>query len=287
MIQSGSFRYFRFFMVMPKLIEFFDSHCHFDFASFDVNRKTIWHACHSLGVKQLTIPGVSPEQWNIAGQIAEQYDGIYFAAGIHPWWIGKVFQDELNSQKIENIFDKLKLSLGHKKCVAVGECGLDAVVATKLTIQQQLLDAHLQLASELKLPVIIHCRKAHNELILSLKKFNLSAGGVIHAFSGSIDLANTYWQLGFCLGIGGTITYERAHKTREAVRQLPIEALLLETDAPDMPLQGQQGRDNTPENLPFIAQVLADIRNESVSFVAQQTTKNARTLFGLKQKYSS
>lgn len=266
---------------MSTPIEFFDSHCHFDFAAFNDNRKIIWAHCHDLGVKQLMVPGVCPEQWNIAAELAEQRSGIYFAAGIHPWWIESVFPGELNSQRIKNIGDQLALALHHGKCMAIGECGLDAVVATKLSIQQKLLNVHLQQASELKLPVILHCRKAHNELILSLKKFNLPAGGVIHAFSGSIDLANTYWRLGFHLGIGGTITYERAHKTREAVRQLPIEALLLETDAPHMPLHGQQGRDNTPENLPVIAQALADIRAESVSYIAQQTTTNARNLFGI------
>lgn len=264
---------------MSAPIVFFDSHCHFDFAAFDSNRQAIWQRCHGLGVRQLLVPGVCSEQWNTALQIADQYHEIYFAAGIHPWWIEKIIQGEWNAQHIENSFDKLKLFLNHKKCVAIGECGLDAVIATKLSVQQQFLDVHLQIASELKLPVIIHCRKAHNELILALKKFNLPAGGVIHAFSGSIDLANTYWRLGFYLGIGGAITYERAHKTREAVRQLPIEALLLETDAPDMPLSGYQGQDNTPENLPLIAQVLADIRKEPVNYIAQQTTKNARTLF--------
>ncbi len=266
---------------MSTPIEFFDSHCHFDFAAFDDNRQIIWQHCHGLGIVQLMVPGVCPEQWHAAARIAEQGSGIYFAAGIHPWWVEKVIQGELNAQQIENIRGKLELSIHHKKCVAIGECGLDAVISTKLAVQQELLDVHLQLASELKLPVIIHCRKAHNELILALKKFNLPAGGVIHAFSGSIDLATTYWRLGFRLGIGGTITYERAHKTREAVRQLPIEALLLETDAPDMPLHGHQGQLNTPENLPAIAQVLADIRKESLSYIAQQTTKNARTLFGL------
>ncbi len=268
-------------MVMPRSIEYFDSHCHFDFPMFDGDRQAIWQHCHALGVKQLVIPGVCPEQWHSAGRIAEQFNGVYFAAGVHPWWIEKVFPEECNAQQIANMLGKLAISVKHEKCVAIGECGLDAAIATKLGVQKELLDAHLQLASELALPVIIHCRKAHNEIILALKKFNLPAGGVIHAFSGSIDLALTYWQLGFRLGIGGTITYERAHKTRETVRQLPIAALMLETDAPDMPLSGHQGQGNTPEKLPVIAQVLANLRTEPASYIAQHTTKNARNLFGL------
>lgn len=266
---------------MPRSIEYFDSHCHFDFPAFDGERKAIWQHCQALGVKQLVIPGVCPEQWHTVARIAEQSSGVYFAAGVHPWWIEKVFKGECNAQQIGNMAGNLIASVKHEKCVAIGECGLDAVIATKLGIQTELLNAHLQFASELALPVIIHCRKAHNEIILALKKFKLPAGGVIHAFSGSIDLAITYWELGFRLGIGGTITYERAHKTRETVRQLPIAAIVLETDAPDMPLSGHQGHDNTPEKLPVIAQVLADLRKESVSYVAQQTTKNARNLFGV------
>ncbi|MES2822987.1 MAG: TatD family hydrolase [Pseudomonadota bacterium] len=266
---------------MPESIEYFDSHCHFDFPAFDPDRKAMWQHCHALGVKQLVIPGVCPEQWNIAARIAGQSSGVYFAAGIHPWWIEKVFAGECNAQQIGNMAGKLATFVKQEKCVAIGECGLDAVIATNLSIQKELLDAHLQLASELALPVIIHCRKAHNDIILALKKFELPAGGVIHAFSGSIDLAMIYWRLGFRLGVGGTITYARAHKTRETVRQLPIAAMVLETDAPDMPLSGHQGHDNTPEKLPVIAQVLADLRTESVSYIAQQTTKNARNLFGL------
>ena len=268
---------------MPIPNEFFDSHCHFDFDAFDHDRKVIWQHCDSLGVRQLMVPGVHPEQWNHAASIARQCAGIYFAVGVHPWWAEKINQGEWNARQVENIRCKLQSALSDEKCVAIGECGLDALIATNFATQQQLLDVHLQLASECKLPVIIHCRKAHNELITQLKKYTLCAGGVIHAFSGSVDLAKTYWRLGFCLGIGGTITYERAQKTRETIKHLPIEALLLETDAPDMPISGQQGQRNTPENIPVIAQALADIRAEPVDYIAEKTTKNARRLFGLEK----
>jgi TatD DNase family protein len=141
------------------------------------------------------------------------------------------------------------------------------------------LNIHLQIAQETALPLIIHCHKAHNELIVDLKNFNFPAGGVIHAFSGSYEIAMTYWQMGFRLGIGGTITYERAHKTRQTVTRVPLEALLLETDAPDMPLNGNQGERNSPVNIVRIAQTLADLRGETLETIASQTTSNSQTLF--------
>jgi TatD DNase family protein len=141
------------------------------------------------------------------------------------------------------------------------------------------LDVHLQVARELSMPIIIHCRKAHNEMMKSLSGQNIKSGGVIHAFSGSIDLAKQYWALGFYLGVGGTITYERANKTRETVKQLPIEAMVLETDAPDMPLSGKQGQRNSPENIPEVARTLANIRGDSLQYIAQQTTENTKKLF--------
>lgn len=266
---------------MPNPITFFDSHCHFDFSAFDADRKSLWQTCKTSGVTQLIIPGVAPEQWEIAAQLSEIYEGVFYAAGIHPWWIPSVINDELNTELLEKIYRDLRTTLRNAKCVAVGECGLDASIKVPMPIQQEILDVHLQLAYELRLPIILHCRKAHNELILQLKKYNLPAGGVIHAFSGSIDLANTYWSLGLRLGIGGSITYERAHKTRATVKQLAIEAIVLETDAPDMPLNGQQGQRNSPEYIPMIAQTLATIRHESLEYIAQQTTHNARVLFGI------
>jgi TatD DNase family protein len=163
--------------------------------------------------------------------------------------------------------------------VAIGECGLDAAITTSLAIQLPVFEAQLCLATELGLPIIIHCRRSHNELTSLLKRNKLPPGGVIHAFSGSYEMAKQYWDMGFYLGIGGTITYERAHKTREAVKRMPLDALLLESDAPDMPLAGKQGQRNSPEHIPLIAQALAELRGESVQLIAEQTTRNAQTLF--------
>ncbi|WP_347330396.1 TatD family hydrolase [Marinimicrobium locisalis] len=254
----------------PDLI---DSHCHFDFEAFDEDRSDIWSRCRSLGIRQLLIPGTEPRQWERARALCETTAGWYFAAGVHPWWQHKVREDEW--------LDPCRRALATSRCVAVGECGLDKFTDTPMAEQEKLLEQHLQLASERRLPIVLHCVKAHNELIRWLKRYPLERGGVIHAFSGSADIAETYSQMGFRLGIGGTITYERAKKTREAVSRVRLEALLLETDAPDMPLCGRQGERNSPEYLPEVARVLAELRGLSLAELAAATGENTRLLFGL------
>lgn len=261
---------------LPATSEFFDSHCHFDFSDFDSDRDTIWQQCQAQGVTKMLVPGVAPEQWQKAAQLSAKHQGIYCAAGIHPWWI-----KDLSAGDCDSIERRLREALAEPKCVAVGECGLDAMIETSLAEQLKVFNRHLQLASELQMPLIIHCRKAHNELLVALKKYSLPSGGVIHGFSGSIEMAENYWSLGFRLGIGGTITYERAYKTREAVKLLPIAAIVLETDAPDMPLQGGQGQRNSPQNIPLVARDLAEIRGESLAAIAYHTTQNACRLFAV------
>lgn len=263
---------------LPAASEFFDSHCHFDFSEFDADREAIWRQCLAQGINKMLVPGVAPGQWKIAAQLSASQRGIYFAAGVHPWWIKSLNAGDGHTSAMTY---RLREFLANPRCVAVGECGLDAMIETSLAEQLRVFNMHLQVASELCLPLIIHCRKAHNELMAALKQYKLPAGGVIHGFSGSIDLAESYWLLGFRLGIGGTITYERAAKTRAAVKLLPIEAMVLETDAPAMPLQGRQGQRNSPLNIALVAKALADIRGESLQDIACHTSQNACRLFAI------
>jgi TatD DNase family protein len=264
---------------MKHAMQFFDSHCHFDFALFDGDRELIWRECNALGVAHLLIPGVAPEQWPLAAAIAQQHTNIYRGVGVHPFWVKPDVAAQELAQYLATIDFQLQQHSAQPTCVAIGECGLDASIATPMQLQQQVLAVHLQLAQQVSLPLIIHCRKAHNELLRQLKSYDLPAGGVIHGFSGSYELAASYWAMGLRLGIGGTITYERANKTRTAVQKLPLDALLLETDAPDMPLSGKQGERNSPAHIIAIAQTLADLRGEPLANIAAQTTLNARTLF--------
>lgn len=261
----------------------FDSHCHFDFADFDQDRRQVWQACLAQGICQLLIPGVEPAQWPEAQSIAERHEGIYFAAAIHPWWVKKLYAEGFTDESAQELRRSLCAALEASACVAIGECGLDKGVDTPLELQEQVFDLHLQLAEQLEQPLIIHCHKAHNEVIRRLKHYKLPAGGVIHAFNGSYEMAMQYWEMGFYLGVGGTITYERANKTRSALARVPLEAILMESDAPDMPLCGHQGERNSPSWLPTTAAVLAQLRQEPLERIASCTTTNSRRLFRLPQ----
>lgn len=252
---------------------YIDSHCHLDFPAFDHDRSEVLANCRALGVECLLIPGVAPGQWSVLRECCERDRRLYFAVGIHPWW-----QADIASREPQQLAQQLQGYLDHPQCLAIGECGLDALRGPPMAQQEALLDWHLALAEQLAKPVIIHCVKAHNPLQRLLKKYP-QVRGVVHAFSGSAALATSYWRRGFYLGIGGTVTYERARKTREAVACLPDEALLLETDAPDMPIAGRQGQRNSPEQLPAIALTVAQLRGCSPAHVRQVTLANFQRLF--------
>lgn len=226
--------------------------------------------------------------------------GWHFTVGLHPWWIdqyfngareGRTIRDDLafherlglsRSILLGKLEESLNANMGVNGCVGLGESGLDFNIASSKDIQLESLRIHLAVSAEKNLPVILHSVKAHAELIKAIKQFP-GCRGVIHAFTGSYEIAAQYGQLGFALGVGGTITYERAKKTRDAIRRMPMTSLVLETDAPDMPLSGQQGHRNSPEYLPKIAQQLADLKSCSVSEIAEQTTKNSLQIFSIDQ----
>lgn len=256
-----------------------DSHCHFDFDEFSTDRDTLWRTCRNDGMAYMLVPGIEPDQWPRLQRMHHTYDGLVYAVGLHPWWIAT------HGPKAENggpnlLIDALHKAAGQDGCKAIGECGLDALIDEPLERQESVLEWHLQAASELNLPVVLHCVRAHNPLIRMLKRFRLS-GGVIHAFNGSLQLAQTYHEMGFYLGVGGSITYERANKTRSALAGMPLEALLLETDAPDMPLCGQQGQRNSPANIPRIIDCLATLRDDTTERIAEVTTRNLQSLLAL------
>lgn len=257
---------------------FFDTHCHFDFPEFDTQRELIWSKAQSLGVTQLLIPTVDPDSWHQAKQLAGSISGICWAAGLHPWWI-KGF---LTNHILDDLAQHLNSVMLEQHCVAIGETGLDAVMDLDLPTQLSCLQLHIDTAKKFAKPLILHSRKTHAELISAIKHNQLTSRGVIHAFSGSYEQAKAFIDAGFYLGVGGVITYERANKTREAIKKIPLDFLLLETDAPDMPLQGQQGKINSPIYLPQVAEGLADLKQLSLDKIAEQTTHNAETLFGIK-----
>ncbi len=216
---------------------FFDTHCHFDFPEFDCQRDGIWSNAQSLGIAALLIPSVSPNTWHQAKRISETASGVVWAAGLHPWWI----KEFLKHHTLDDLIGRLNSAIEDKHCVAIGETGLDKLIDLDLSTQISCLQCHIDCAKNSAKPLILHSRKTHAELMAVIKKNQPLSGGVIHAFSGSYQQAKAFIDAGFYLGVGGVITYERAKKTREAIQKIPLEYLVLETDAPDMPLQGQQG----------------------------------------------
>ncbi len=253
-------------------ITWIDSHCHFD--QLPGTSKNSYKRAQTAGVKKLVIPGVNADTWKRSQHLSDEFDGVYFAVGTHPWKLSKTTPSEYT-----NTEQALFKNAQHSKCVAIGECGLDKTIEAPLEVQQAVLAQHIHWANQLKLPLIIHCVKAHNELIRMIKKEKPNYGGVIHAFSGSYETAKCYWDMGFYLGIGGIITYPRAVKTRNAVSKMPIESIVLETDAPFMPLAGNQGQPNCPSYLPQIAWQLAGLKSITIEQLAGLIEKNSVALF--------
>ncbi|WP_299593436.1 TatD family hydrolase [uncultured Microbulbifer sp.] len=256
-----------------------DSHCHFDFDAFAPDRADVWARSIAEGVEAMVIPGVSIPQWRHLFALVNSQPGWYGAVGIHPWWVKElaIAPTQVARAVVERVEHERRENGG--RCVAVGECGLDGQIDTSLAQQIPVFEAQLDAANRVSLPVIVHAVRAHNEVIRILKNTRPQCGGVIHAFAGSRQIAETYIELGFRLGVGGTITYERAAKTRDTLAAVPLEHLLLESDAPDMPHAGRQGERNSPEYLPAVAKTLAELRGVSMETVITQTEKNARALF--------
>ncbi len=263
-----------------------DTHCHFDFSVFDDNRETLWTLCQKSNIHHLLIPGVHPDQWCVNYDLTKTLSGVVSAAGVHPWWLDKLNEQEVCEQGLsEELLQRLDKALARQKCVAVGECGLDKAIAVDLEYQKIIFEQHIRKACELELPLIIHVRNTHNETLQLLSRYKPASGGVIHGFTGSLETAQQYWKLGFYLGVGGSITYPRANKTRRAIAQMPLESLLLETDAPDMPLNGFQGKPNSPLKVIDVAKSLSELRDSSLENIIETTTKNAYRLFNLSLQY--
>ncbi|WP_369686330.1 TatD family hydrolase [Photobacterium leiognathi] len=231
----------------------------------------------AAGVKQIVIPSVGQSNWHSIEQLCQYHHELYYGLGIHPFFSAE-HTDDVCTQLANTLATALKQP--NTKCVAVGECGLDFAIA-EFDRQQQLLwlTEQLKLANTYHLPVILHCRKAFPELLRAIKADMPSQGGVYHGFSGSYQQASQLLDLGIKIGVGGTITYERAKKTRETIRKLPLSAIVLETDAPDMPVCGFQGEPNRPERLAYIAQSVSLLKGIGIAEVDETTTLTARELF--------
>ncbi|ABC32553.1 Mg-dependent DNase [Hahella chejuensis KCTC 2396] len=252
---------------------FIDSHCHFDFPDFDDDREDVLRNAWGLGVRRIIAPSVGIQNWTRISQLAKSFDELNFALGIHPLYLHEHLElhlDELDNQLREQRAD----------VSAVGECGLDATADIDFDVQLYFLSEQLRMAKALDLPVILHSRKTHSQLAKRVKESGVKCG-VVHAFSGSYEEGVQFVKLGLKLGVGGVITYDRAQKTRKAISRLPLESLLLETDAPDMPLCGRQGRRNSPEMIPQVFNVLCALREEAPERISDTILQNTIDTFDL------
>ena len=253
-----------------------DTHTHLDFPDFDSDRAAVLARSRAQGVGKLVVLGVYQANWQRLWDLVQAEDDLYAAFGLHP-----VYLDQHQPAHLHELHDWLQRLAGHQKLCAVGEFGLDYFLEQlDRSQQQQLFEAQLRLAMEFELPALLHVRRAHAATIATLKRLKPGRGGIIHAFAGSVEEAREYIKLGFKLGLGGAPTWPQALRLRKVVAQLPLEALVLETDSPDMAPAMYPNQRNSPEYLPAICAALAELRGISPDELAEASSQNARTLFG-------
>jgi TatD DNase family protein len=248
-----------------------DSHSHIDVTEFDADRDAVIARARAVGVDRQIVPAVAFATWPQLRAVCAAYAGLSPAYGLHPMY--------LQQHRPEHV-DALRDWIARERPVAVGECGLDFFVqGLDADAQRSYFDAQLRIAREFDLPLIVHARRAVEEVIASIRRVG-RLRGVVHSFSGSDEQARQLWQLGFYLGLGGPLTYPGAHRLRRLAAAMPLEQLLLETDSPDQPHCGHQGQRNEPARLIDVVQTAAQLRGESRERIAEATTYNAERLFG-------
>lgn len=247
-------------------MQIIDTHCHLDFDVFAHDRDDVLKRARENGLSGFVIPAVKQASWNPLISLCGQSKDMHYALGMHPMFIQ---EHELSHM------DDLRECVANNDPVAIGEIGLD-FYDKSLHVDKQLefFEQQLQLACEVNLPVILHVRKAHEQVLECLKKYPV-IGGIVHAFNGSLQQAERYQASHLKFGFGGMLTYERSSKLRKLAGELPMDSIVLETDSPDMTVEQHRGERNSPEYLPHCLQSLAEIRSMSVQQVAQQTSINA------------
>jgi TatD DNase family protein len=244
-----------------------DTHCHLDAAEFDADREAVAAAAAAAGVTGIVVPAVERANFGAVASVCREFAGCAPAYGIHPLYVDRAGPGDL---------DALREMLAREPAVAVGEIGLDRYVEPRDDAAQELYFAEqLRIARDFGLPVILHVRRAVDPILKQLRRIGVP-GGIAHSFNGSRQQAEEFLKLGFVLGFGGAMTYPRAARIRELAATLPLEAIVLETDAPDIPPAWKVGARNTPDQLPRIAQELAALRNLPLADIIAATHANAR-----------
>ena len=253
----------------PELI---DTHCHLDDALFDPDRREVVDRARRAGVTRQVVPSTTASRWPRVKEVCALYPDLRPAYGMHPMFTPEHRDDHLRS---------LRRWLATEPAVAVGECGLDYFIPDPDKPRQRMLfRGQVELAVERGLPLIIHARRAVEEAIQVLKDYP-GARGVFHSYSGSLQQALQLADMGFMMSFGGPLTFDRATRLRHTVAQLPLAAIMLESDAPDQPDVDHRGERNEPAFVTRALRSLSEIRGEPEELLAARTTANARRLFGL------
>ncbi|KGJ89509.1 TatD-related deoxyribonuclease [Colwellia psychrerythraea] len=293
-------------------MQFTDSHCHLDDKAFQAQLSTLLRQCAELAINRIIVPSIAPNNFDNVLTLAKKHHKnpieIFPCLGIHPW-----FLQDLNDTHLELLTEKVIQA--KNDIIAIGEIGIDGAIIKRsddpdkeLVKQQHFFDFQLNLAKQQDLPVIIHHRQSHDKIMPFLRRHQLNKAGIIHGFSGSYQQATDYINLGYKLGVGSTITYSRAKKTINTFKRLPLESLVLETDAPSMPLSQEviakealsnseldklkkiefakstastpvNSPANSPVNIINIFEVLSTMRAESPEQIANQLELNIEQIF--------
>ncbi len=269
---------------LPGLV---DTHCHLDFNVFDENLVNIRESARSAGVWRIVNPSVDLESSRKVVAMVETFPEMFGAIGVHP--------NDLDTWN-ENALRELRELASHPKVVAIGEIGLDYYWnKSSHAVQKRILRQQLELASELELPVILHSRESNQDLIAMLLDWQVELAaansplaqrpGVLHSFSGSKEEASRVFEAGFWVGIGGPVTFKNAPGLQNLVRDLPIEQMLIETDAPFLSPHPYRGKRNEPARVRLIAEKIADLKGLSFAEIEQRTSVNACEMFQWREDF--
>ena len=249
-----------------------DTHCHLDAAEFDADREQALNEAIASGVSAIVIPAVTPDNFAHVAALSQQYPQCCYALGMHPMYV-----DNISPSDVARLSALVSETMAQEnKLVAIGEIGLDFYVTKQnKETQEYFFSEQLNIAQVHDLPVILHVRGAIDDVLKHLRRTKVK-GGIAHAFNGSMHQAEAFIELGFKLGFGGAMTYSRALKIRDLAKNLPLEAIVLETDAPDMPPAWLEKKArNSPKELILIATTLADLRGIHVTQIIEITRKNS------------
>lgn len=261
-------------------MQLIDSHSHIDFSEFDSDRNDAIQRAIGIGVSDIIVSSTTAERWELVKKVCdENRHTCHPAYGLHP-----MFMSQHKVAERDNDIERLKLWLENNQAIAIGEIGLDFLIEdadeSNRKAQLKLFISQLEVASELQLPVIIHARKSLDIILKYLRKFP-DVRGSIHSFSGSEQQAKQLIDLGFYLGFGGPITYSRATRLHKLITDLPLDALLVETDSPDQPDSRHYLQRNEPAFIIHVIEKIADLKQLDVALVANVTSKNSIDLFNL------